>query len=81
MTRNFAATTSKRSDMSSPIRILVLPGLTAGPSVIGKRVILFDDKYQSGMTLQFVASKLLEAGATDVYGLCAVKTWRDTDNT
>ena len=27
-------------------------GLTAGPSVIGKRVILFDDKYQSGMTLQ-----------------------------
>ncbi|WP_146111994.1 hypothetical protein [Brevundimonas vesicularis] len=56
-------------------------GLTAGPSVIGKRVILFDDKYQSGMTLQFVASKLLEAGATDVYGLCAVKTWRDTDNT
>lgn len=54
--------------------------LKVGSGVSGKRVILFDDKYQSGMTLQYVASKLLEAGAADVYGLCAVKTWRDTDN-
>lgn len=55
-------------------------GLSVGASVAGKRVILFDDKYQSGITLQFVASKLIEAGAADVYGLCAVKTWRDADN-
>lgn len=43
-------------------------------------VILIDDKYQSGVTLQFVASRLLEAGVGEVYGLCAVKTLRDTDN-
>jgi predicted amidophosphoribosyltransferase len=55
--------------------------LSVGSTVVGKRVILFDDKYQSGITLQFVASKLIDAGASDVYGLCAVKTWRDTDNT
>lgn len=45
-----------------------------------KKVILLDDKYQSGVTMQFIAQKLQEAGAKEVYGLCAVKTWRDTDN-
>ena len=43
-------------------------------------VIIVDDKYQSGVTIQFVASKLREAGAGPIYGLCAVKTWRDDDN-
>ncbi len=43
-------------------------------------VILIDDKYQSGVTLQFVASRLYEAGARKVYGLCVVKTLRNTDN-
>lgn len=43
-------------------------------------VILIDDKYQSGSTLQFVASCLRAAGAGPIFGLCAVKTWRDTDN-
>jgi len=43
-------------------------------------VLLVDDKYQSGTTLNFVASRLREAGAGSIYGLCAVKTWRDTDN-
>jgi predicted amidophosphoribosyltransferase len=56
-------------------------GLTFEPS-LPKRpaVILIDDKYQSGMSIQFVASVLRSAGAGDIYGLCAVKTWRDTDN-
>jgi predicted amidophosphoribosyltransferase len=43
-------------------------------------VILIDDKYQSGMTIQFVASRLYDAGTAKVYGLCAVKTLRDMDN-
>ena len=47
----------------------------------GKLIILIDDKYQSGITLQFVASRLLEKGASKVFELCAVKTWRDDDNT
>lgn len=46
----------------------------------GASVILIDDKYQSGVTIQFVASKLYDAGAREVYGMCAVKTLRDTDN-
>lgn len=48
--------------------------------VKGKRIILIDDKYQSGTTAQFVASKLYAAGAEEVHGLFCVKTWRDTDN-
>lgn len=42
--------------------------------------ILLDDKYQSGITLQFVASRLLAAGFSRVYGLCVVKTLGDSDN-
>ncbi|MCH7958775.1 MAG: hypothetical protein IID08_01500 [Candidatus Hydrogenedentes bacterium] len=46
----------------------------------GKDVILLDDKYQSGCTIQFVAMKLQEAGARQIFGLSLVKTMRDTDN-
>lgn len=45
-----------------------------------KKIVLLDDLYQSGTTLHYVASTLLRAGATHVYGLCLVKSWRDTDN-
>jgi predicted amidophosphoribosyltransferase len=55
--------------------------LIVSASVKGRRIILIDDKYQSGTTLQFVASKLFAAGASEVLGLSCVKTWRDTDNT
>lgn len=51
-----------------------------GVDVRGKNIILIDDKYQSGMTIQFVAMKLQQAGAYHVYGLSMVKTLRDTDN-
>lgn len=53
----------------------------ADPVVKGKTIVLIDDKYQSGTTAQFVASKLYDAGAKSVLGLYCVKTWRDTDNT
>ena len=46
-----------------------------------KTVILIDDKYQSGITMQYIAMKLQQAGAYEVYGLSFVKTLRDTDNT
>ena len=45
-----------------------------------KTVVLIDDKYQSGITIQYIAMKLQQAGAHEVYGLCFVKTLRDTDN-
>lgn len=45
-----------------------------------KTVILIDDKYQSGITIQYIAMKLQQAGAYEVYGLSFVKTLRDTAN-
>lgn len=56
-------------------RLTFTPPLTGRPSVI-----LIDDKYQSGVSIHYVASQLRAAGAGEIYGLCAVKTWRDTDN-
>ena len=62
-------------------KALEAASLQVGKQVNRKKVILIDDKYQSGTTAQFVAAKLYEAGAQVVYGLFCVKTWRDTDNT
>lgn len=45
-----------------------------------KKIILLDDLYQSGVTLQFVGMKLKEVGCEKVYGLSIVKARRDTDN-
>lgn len=56
-------------------------GLTLSPELEGAPdVILIDDKYQSGISLQFVASRLLAAGAGRIFGMCAVKTLGDDDN-
>lgn len=46
----------------------------------GRPVLLIDDKYQSGVTANFVAMVLQQNGASDVFGLYAVKTWGDRDN-
>lgn len=46
----------------------------------GNSVILIDDKYQSGVSANFVGMILQQAGASEIYGLYAVKTMRDTDN-
>ncbi len=44
------------------------------PQLKGKIVILFDDLYMSGVTLQYIAMKLKEAGAQRVLGLTIVKS-------
>ena len=49
-------------------------------NVKGKTIILIDDKYQSGTTMQYIAMKLQQAGAREVYGLSFVKTMGDKDN-
>ncbi len=49
-------------------------------NVKDKTIILIDDKYQSGITIQYIAMKLQQAGAHEVYGLSFVKTLRDKDN-
>ena len=46
----------------------------------GRSIVLLDDLYQSGTTMQYVAMKLREAGAGPIFGLAVVKSWRDTDN-
>ena len=51
-----------------------------GCQLEGEEILLIDDKYQSGTTMQFVASKLQALGATATYGLCVVKTLRNDDN-
>ncbi|CAI2719266.1 ComF family protein [Nitrospina watsonii] len=45
-----------------------------------KRVLLIDDLYQSGITMNYVGMLLLEAGAREVYGLACEKTCRNDDN-
>lgn len=44
----------------------------------GKTVLLFDDLYMSGLSMQYVAMKLKEAGAARVFGLCLVKSRSNT---
>jgi len=44
------------------------------------RVLLLDDLYQSGITMQFVAMHLQQAGAKEIFGLSIVKARGDSDN-
>lgn len=45
-----------------------------------KKVLLIDDLYQSGITMNYVAMQLLEAGAKRVFGLACEKTCSNDDN-
>jgi hypothetical protein len=49
-------------------------------NIKGKDVILLDDLYQSGITIQYVAIKLQEIGASRIFGIALVKSRADTDN-
>ncbi|HZF10737.1 MAG TPA: phosphoribosyltransferase [Thermoanaerobaculia bacterium] len=51
-----------------------------GSSVAGRTVLLVDDLYQSGVTMNYVAGELLSAGARTVLGLACEKTCRNDDN-
>lgn len=51
-----------------------------GPSLKGKSVLLIDDNYQSGTSVQFIASILQKHGATQIYSLCMTKTLGDRGN-
>lgn len=46
----------------------------------GRDVLLLDDLYQSGISMNYVAMLLIEAGATKVFGLACEKTCRNDDN-
>lgn len=49
-------------------------------SIQNEIVLLIDDLYQSGVTMNYVAMLLLEAGAKKVFGLSCEKTCSNDDN-
>ncbi|WP_448137562.1 phosphoribosyltransferase [Sphingobacterium siyangense] len=53
-------------------------GLVISSDLKGKNVILLDDLYMSGISMQFVAMKLKEAGAERVFGISIVKSRSNT---
>jgi hypothetical protein len=46
----------------------------------GKTVLLIDDLYQSGVSINYAAMLLLEAGAKKIFGLACEKTCSNDDN-
>ncbi len=84
VTANFNWKGEKTSLKESPIEEkwdrLEEVGLGWDKKLSAKHVLLIDDLYQSGITMQFAAMHLLEAGAQRVYGLAIVKSRRDSDN-
>ena len=54
--------------------------MTINSNFDNKNIILVDDLYQSGTTMQYVAMKLKQHGVKKVYGISIVKSRRDTDN-
>lgn len=67
----------KNADGADKLEILKHSGLeiTNEANLEGKDIVVLDDLYMSGITLQYVAMKLKEAGAGKVYGLCLVKSF------
>ncbi len=48
--------------------------------VEGKTILLIEDLYQSGVSMNYTAMVLLQAGASRILGLSCVKTCRNSDN-
>lgn len=55
-------------------------GLSCTKDLEGKDVILIDDLYQSGISVNFVGMKLQEANCGKICGLYIVKSLNDKDN-
>lgn len=64
------------ADVNEKLEILEESGLTIDENLDlnNKTVLLFDDLYQSGATMQYVAMKLKQAGAQRVFGITIVKS-------
>lgn len=67
-------------DVEEKLEILEESNLTIAEDLDfnGKTVILFDDLYMSGISMQYVAMKLKKAGANRVLGLSIVKSRSNT---
>ena len=78
-------TTAKRDGLknkSKAEKLATLRGTIAVDQEVfrGKIVLLVDDLYQSGISINYCALLLLEAGAKKVFGLACEKTCRNDDN-
>lgn len=60
------------------LEILEASKLKIDSNLKGKSVILIDDLYMSGISMQYVAMKLKESGASRVFGLALVKSRSNT---
>jgi hypothetical protein len=74
--------TPQMKNLSKAQKVEALLGSVAVDSamVVGKTIVVVDDLYQSGLTLNYVAEELRAAGAAAIFGLAVVKTLRDDDN-
>lgn len=62
-------------------KLEVLKGsINVTSKVQGRKLLLLDDLYQSGITMNYVAMLLVDAGAKKVYGLACEKTCSNDDN-
>lgn len=64
----------KNKDVNEKLALLNQFDLHIDRDVRGKTVLLLDDMYQSGLTLQFIAMKMKQAGAGRVFGMTLVKS-------
>lgn len=66
------------ASIEEKLPILEKSNLAVDRNLNGKAVFLLDDLYMSGLSMQYVAMKLKEAGAKWVFGLCLVKSRNNT---
>jgi len=71
--KNKFASLREAESLEDKMELLEQFGLVVDVDVRGKNVLLVDDLYQSGLTMQYVAMGLKEKGANKVYGLSLVK--------
>ena len=64
----------KLTELEGTIEI-VEPG-----NIRGRNILIIDDIYQSGVTMNYVGMLLMEAGATRLFGLSCEKTCSNDDN-
>lgn len=64
----------KNKDVNEKLALLNQFDLQIEGNVRGKTILLLDDMYQSGLTLQFIAMKMKQAGADRVFGITLVKS-------
>lgn len=65
------------TDNAQKVEVLDAAGLIIDVDVKDKVVVLLDDMYKTGTTMQYVAMKLKDAGANRVFGFSIVKSLSD----